>query len=226
MCTYPSPTAGLTRPNTVFDNPPIELKDQMQQKTASELFSSLQSIYKSWDYRCLAPYSHKNPEKWRTYDMHAYREASNQKMYNKIDKFKFDINFNNWINPKVLARFVRNPQKAWKGAYGFPFTRGIMWDGLDQTTLNPMTCWRRCAQLVQAIVTILMPCISRTIEWFCLHIFSEMMLFAGKNEICKVVRERRRPLQMLQLHLHSQHLRGNEERINSGKFSFDNILKS
>ena len=68
--------------------------------------------------------------------------------------------------------------------------------------------------------------ISRTIEWFCLHIFSEMMLFAGKNEICKVVRERRRPLQMLQLHLHSQHLRGNEERINSGKFSFDSILKS
>ena len=153
MCTYPSPTAGLTRPNTVFDNPPIELKDQTQQKTASELFSSLEHIYKKWDYRCLAPYSHKNPEKWRTYDMHAYREASNQKMYDKVDEFKFDINFNNWINPKVLARFVRNPQKAWKGAYGFPFTRGIKWDGVFVNTGDTSPCWKRCAQLVKAIIT-------------------------------------------------------------------------
>ena len=45
-------------------------------------------------------------------------------MYDNVDTFKFDNNFNNWISPKVLAKFARNPRKAWQRAYGFPYTTG------------------------------------------------------------------------------------------------------
>ena len=165
MCTYPAPNTGPAGfANTVFDKPALELKDQMKKKMASELFSSLQHIYKSWDYRCLVPESHRDPEKWRTYDMHGYRTASNQEMYDKVDTFKFDNNFNNWISPKVLAKFARNPRKAWQRAYGFPYTTGkknmtgekrtknytsgVHWNGRDINTGDASPCWWRCAKLV------------------------------------------------------------------------------
>ena len=149
MCTYPAPSTGPAGfANTVFDKPALELKDQQKKQMASELFSSLQHIYKSWDYRCLVPESHPDPEKWRTYDMHGYRTASNQAMYDKVDTFKFDVNFNNWISPKVLAKFARRPRKAWKRAYGFPYTTGVHWDGRDINTGDASPCWWRCAKLV------------------------------------------------------------------------------
>ena len=149
MCTYPTPSTGPAGfANTVFDKPALELKDQQKKQMASELFSSLQHIYKSWDYRCLVPESHPDPEKWRTYDMHGYRTASNQAMYDKVDTFKFDVNFNNWISPKVLAKFARRPRKAWKRAYGFPYTTGVHWDGRDINTGDASPCWWRCAKLV------------------------------------------------------------------------------
>jgi len=148
MCTYPTPSTGPAGfANTVFDKPALELKDQQKKQMASELFSSLQHIYKSWDYRCLVPESHPDPEKWRTYDMHGYRTASNQAMYDKVDTFKFDVNFNNWISPKVLAKFARRPRKAWKRAYGFPYTTGVHWDGRDINTGDASPCWWRCAKL-------------------------------------------------------------------------------
>ena len=146
MCTYPSPSTGFA--NTVFDNPALKLMDQQQKQSASELYYSLQHIYKSWDYRCLVPESHSDPEKWRTFDMHGYRAASNQDAYNKVDTFKFDEYFNNWINPKVLEKFTQNPQKAWKRGYGFPYTRGVRWNGKNINTGDATPCWWRCAKLV------------------------------------------------------------------------------
>ena len=47
----------------------LKLKDQKNRETASDLYYSVQHIYKDWDYRCLVPYSHKDPTKWKTYDM-------------------------------------------------------------------------------------------------------------------------------------------------------------
>ena len=154
MCTHPSPPdptgfAGLT--NTAFDTPALELKDQKKKVMASELFSSPQHIYKSWDYRCLVPYSHKDPEKWRTYDMHGYRAASNQKMLDKVDTFKFEVLFNNWINPKVLAKYTKRPRKAWKRAYGFPYTTPVHWNETDIDSADASPCWWRCAKLVNQI---------------------------------------------------------------------------
>ena len=51
----------------------MELKSQKNHQTASELFLSLQIIYKTWDYRCLAPDTHDCPTLWGTYDMHNFR---------------------------------------------------------------------------------------------------------------------------------------------------------
>ena len=53
----------------------LELKDQKNKETASEFLFSEQHIYKNWDYRCLVPNSHKDPTKWKTYEMHDYRRA-------------------------------------------------------------------------------------------------------------------------------------------------------
>ena len=154
MCTYPpsnNPTGISGLVNTIFDTPALELKDQKKEVMASELFSSLQHIFKSWDYRCLVPYSHKDPEKWRTYDMHGFRAASNQEMFDKVDTFKFQVLFNNWINPKVLAKYAKRPRKAWKRAYGFPYTTPVNWNGTDINTADASPCWWRCAQLVNQI---------------------------------------------------------------------------
>ena len=154
MCTYPpsnNPTGISGLVNTIYDTPALELKDQKKEVMASELFSSLQHIFKSWDYRCLVPYSHKDPEKWRTYDMHGYRAASNQKMLDKVDTFKFEVLFNNWINPKVLAKYAKHPRKAWKRAYGFPYTTPVNWNGTDINTADASPCWWRCAKLVNPV---------------------------------------------------------------------------
>ena len=45
----------------------LKLKDKI---TASELFFSVQHIYKDWDYRCLVSYSHKDPTKLGSVSMH------------------------------------------------------------------------------------------------------------------------------------------------------------
>ena len=62
----------------------------------------MESIYKDSDYRCLKPFSHEDPRKWRTYEMNGFRKASNKEQLSEVDSFKYDNNFNNWINMKVL----------------------------------------------------------------------------------------------------------------------------
>ena len=118
---------------------------------ASELFLSLQSIYEKWDYRCLVPNSHEDPTQWKTYDMHAFRAAFSKEGLDKVPTFKHDPNFNNFIDPKVLKQYVKNPRKTWKKSYGFPFTRTVYWDGKDTTTGDASSCWWQCAKLVRNV---------------------------------------------------------------------------
>ena len=61
----------------------------------------MQQIYKDWDYRCLVPFSHKDPRKWKTYEMHDYRKAFSEEKLSKVQQFKYDNNFNNWENLPV-----------------------------------------------------------------------------------------------------------------------------
>ena len=107
--------------------------------TASNLFYSEQHMYKDWDYRCLVPYSDKDPTKWKTYDMHDYRKAFSKEQLKKVNQFKYDNNFFNWEDPKVLKFFTKNTnsmKKAWKRTYGLPYTN-VHWN---------LTTWIKVAQ--------------------------------------------------------------------------------
>ena len=126
----------------------MELKDQANKQTASELFLSQQTIYKNWDYRCLVPYSHPDPEKWRYYDMHAYRNVAQGRGLTESDTFDYDHNFNNWIDPTVLEEFIGDPERAWRKSYGFPFVRNVGWDGTNLLTFDAEICHKECARLV------------------------------------------------------------------------------
>ena len=129
----------------------LNLKDQKNIVTASELYQSVQHMYKNWDYRCLVPYSHKNPTKWKTYEMHGYRKAFSKKKLKKVDQFKYDNNFHNWEDPKVLKYFTKstkNVKKAWKKTYGFPYVSRNTWDGKNINPQNNTQCFKKCARYV------------------------------------------------------------------------------
>ena len=130
----------------------LELKDQKNMVSASDLFNNLQSIF-FWDYRCLVPYSHKNPTKWKTYEMHDYREAFSEEKLKKVDKFKYDNNFFNWEDPKVLKYFTksrRSTRKAWKKTYGFPYVSRNTWDGKNISPQDQTKCFKKCARYVSS----------------------------------------------------------------------------
>ena len=112
---------------------------------------SLNHIYKDWDYRCLVPDSHQNPEKWRTYDVAKYRSAFDKESFSKVETFKHDKYFNNWIDPKVLKSFTSHPSKAWKRSYGFNNVNLCKWNGTIGTTYASR-CWWKCAYLVIIIL--------------------------------------------------------------------------
>ena len=89
--------------------------------SASELFFSEKPIYKWWDYRCLAPYSHKDPSQWGTYDVQEYREAADWDSMKKIKIINHDKNFNNFLDSTVMMEFQTNPTKAWWKTYDLPY---------------------------------------------------------------------------------------------------------
>ena len=126
----------------------LELKDQKNSITARDFFFSVQKMYKAWDYRCLVPYSHKDPTKWMTYEMHDYRKASNQEELERVDKFKYDNNFFNWEDPRVLKYFTKSNKsmkKAWKKTYGFPYK-----NELSERMGWGMKCYKKCARYVSS----------------------------------------------------------------------------
>ena len=56
--------------------------------------------------------------------MHDYRKAFSEETLKKVDKFKYDNNFFNWEDPKVLKYFTKSKKsikKAWKKTYGLPY---------------------------------------------------------------------------------------------------------
>ena len=119
--------------------------------TAREVFYSVQMS--GVDYRCLVPYSDKDPTKWKTYEMHDYRSAFNEKTLKKVGKFKFDKNFFNWEYPKVLKYFTKSTKKAWKKTYGFPYVSAISWNGISVSPSNTTKCFKKCARYVSSYFT-------------------------------------------------------------------------
>ena len=126
----------------------LELKDQKNKETASEFYDSEQHLYKNWDYRCLVPYSDKDPTKWKTYEMHDYRKAMTEQMLKNVSQFKYDKYFFNWVDPKVMKHFTKSKkslQKAWKKHYGFPFMTPMD----PSIPGNSTKCFLKCAEYVR-----------------------------------------------------------------------------
>ena len=91
--------------------------------------------------------------------MHGYRKAYSQKTFKRVDQFKYDNNFNNFIDPKVLKYFTKsrkNLQKAGRKTYGFPYvTTTPLLDGIDSgiplngaAPSNATKCFKKCARYV------------------------------------------------------------------------------
>jgi len=148
MCTMPPDRFMYEKGDfdkTRFEDKEKELDDNTNKKSASEKFNSVATIYKSTDYRCLKPYSHKDPTKWRKYDMHAFRRAFDNYSLSKVDSFKYDNNFFNWIDPNVMKQFVsKSYKKVWRETYGFHNTFAAS-DELNREEMVP--CFKKCAKL-------------------------------------------------------------------------------
>ena len=130
----------------------LQLELGLINQTASGLFNSQQHIYKNWDYRCLVPYSHKDPTKWKTYDNYDYRNASSEEELKSVDQLEYDNNFFNFVDPKVLKYFTNSTEsseKAWKDTYGFPYVTTIPWNSKYFTAVL-MKCWEKCASLEES----------------------------------------------------------------------------
>ena len=84
--------------------------------------------------------------------MHDYRKASSKEELKKVDRFKYDNNFHNWEDPKVLKYFAKSTKSvknAWKKTYGFPYTTAIPWNSTLFMSF-PMKCWKKCASLEES----------------------------------------------------------------------------
>ena len=120
-------------------------------KSAADLYRSVEKIYKKDDYRCLKPYSHKDPKKWHTYDMHAYRRAFNDKTLQNVDSFKYDNDFNNWIDPSVFDKYtsdIETIRSVWNKSYGFNNTYLATVTRNETEVLLEPDCLEKCAELV------------------------------------------------------------------------------
>ena len=119
----------------------------------------MQFMYKQWDYRCLVPYSDKDPTKWKTYEMHDYRKAFNEKQLKKVDQFKYYPG--PWsLDPKVLKYFtksIKSSKKAWMKTYGFPYVAHpyITLSPTNKTIklTNSTKCLKKCARYVSSYYT-------------------------------------------------------------------------
>ena len=86
--------------------------------------------------------------------MPAFRAAYNKEMMEKVDTYKFDKYFNNWIDPRVLRKFTskstKKNEKLWKKTYKFRYTRQIKKYGDDIATINykKNACRKDCHKLV------------------------------------------------------------------------------
>ena len=112
-------------------------------------------MYKQWDYRCLVPYSHKDPKKWKTFEMHNYRKASSEEELKKVDQFKQDNNFLNMVDPKVFKYFTKSTKSlknAWMKTYGFPFVAQpyVTLPPTNETNklINSTKCLEKCVHYV------------------------------------------------------------------------------
>ena len=101
--------------------------------------------------------------------MHDYRTASSKEQLNKVQQFKYDNHFNNFVDPKVLKYFssTKSMRKAWKKSYGFPYVSVLSGNRFNRT-FNNTDCFQKCAHYVSAHYSI----------WDLLRLLQERSKFA------------------------------------------------
>ena len=60
--------------------------------------------------------------------MHGFRAAKNQSELDKVDTFKYDNNFNNWEDPKVMEMYTKSDKsmkRTWKKSYGLEHVHSL-----------------------------------------------------------------------------------------------------
>ena len=123
-------------------------------ESAADMYFTDDPVYKNWDYRCLAPDSHSDPQKWGSYNMTVFRNWTGEENdYPQDWIVKYDDTFNNWINPEVLQEFVYRGVGQWAHTYGFYTTTDIRWHfnrGIQiDSTKEEGNCEKRCDKLVR-----------------------------------------------------------------------------
>ena len=120
--------------------------------TAIDIFNSDKFIYKSDDYHCLKPNSHKDPTKWHKYDAPGYRKAFNKEMLENVKTFKYDKNLYNFADPEVFKTFTMDEKKAkknWKKTYRFQYTSKIPAYDSERSfdSSNITRCIKKCINM-------------------------------------------------------------------------------
>ena len=90
--------------------------------------------------------------------VHDYRKAFSEKKLKKVAQFKYDNNFHNWEDPKVLRYFAKSTKslrKAWKKTYGVPYVSVNSWDGKHINPQNNTKCFIKCAKYVSSSIYLL-----------------------------------------------------------------------
>ena len=149
MCTQPPGDIS----STVFDGlPDLELDNQKNKFRANDIFFSTEMLYKN-DYRCLKPDSHKNPKKWQTYEIEAYRKAFSPEMLESVQTFAYNNYAYNFADPKVVRAFTKNDKNArkyWRKAHGIYYATTI--PGVKGTKgydwfMNLTACTTKCIEM-------------------------------------------------------------------------------
>jgi len=147
MCTHPP--GG--RDATTFDEK-IRINEIQTLVKAKNIFWSHEVIYKNYDYRCVKPFSHSDPEKWHYYDMEPFRNAYNAKTFKQVPSFKYEYSKFNFEDPKVFKKFTKSREsskKYWRKSYGFKYSYTIPGPKLGKKKNLPSTiaCIKKCLKL-------------------------------------------------------------------------------
>lgn len=148
MCTKPPGR----KEDTKFDIKSLELRSQKNKIHASDIFFSKDFIYKSDDYHCLAPNSHRNASRWKNYDLEKYRTAYDEETLKKVPTYKYDNRLYNFVDPKVWKLFTKSEKvgrRTWRKVYGFQYAKQIRGFNASKIykTLSAFSCLKKCISL-------------------------------------------------------------------------------
>ena len=121
-------------------------------------------------------------------------QAFNEETLKKVDTFKYNQLYNNWMDPQILKAFTIGkgaPRKPWKSAYGFPYVKRISWDGATLNSWDSSPCHLKCAAMVSQKRILKLPLPLR--NSFPVNSFTIL----GNVQICQIMQENGWILQML-----------------------------